>query len=473
MRTDTEGLLHILTTLGTFLRGVVRCNSNYLSTSTFSLVFEKLPQHPPRCIGYSKCQTMVPDHVGRMEVFYHDRLVTINVASRGFMEGVFSLISNPLMMTRNLVFRFLTPTAPFATFSKSSLGMSKLASAFLGMLRVVSDIPIAISYQVADTHIKTNCILFLGQELLFHITNALEIPARRAQDNAGKLESAFQGTVDNSADTTAAKPGSNKIATVQIVNLVSKLDGIPGLRIFKTRKTNFPTFFDPAKEVGKRAVKTFESRINNNSRQVGMFFTPMLFILLVEMHMPACFFVVRNQFLKAGIVHLARGDQHTHQCLLLLFVWPKSVLKRFHGLIIAQPDYIVNSLTRAKANEKPAYPHGLKPRRLAAGSISVIRPIIALLYLEQHEELPPTNFLETLREVDLSSDTRNAILELVEKKRAGFELGMDRPIPILNTFAEDHLNKWMQHGPEKQGERRDFRELDDIVLAILEGRQTI
>lgn len=103
----------------------------------------------------------------------------------------------------------------------------------------------------------------------------------------------------------------------------------------------------------------------------------------------------------------------------------------------------------------------------------VVRPIVALLYLEQHKELPPTNFLETLREVELSSDTRNAILELVEKKRAGFELGMDRPIPILNTFAEDHLNKWMQHGPEKQGERRDFRELDDIVLAILEGRQTI
>lgn len=103
----------------------------------------------------------------------------------------------------------------------------------------------------------------------------------------------------------------------------------------------------------------------------------------------------------------------------------------------------------------------------------VVRPIVALLYLEQNKELPPTNFLETLREVELNNDTRNAILELVEKKRAGFELGMDRPIPILNTFAEDHLNKWMQHGPEKHGEHRSFRELDDIVLAILEERQTI
>jgi hypothetical protein len=98
----------------------------------------------------------------------------------------------------------------------------------------------------------------------------------------------------------------------------------------------------------------------------------------------------------------------------------------------------------------------------------VVRPIVALLYLEQHKELPPTNFLETLREVKVGSDTREAILELVRKKQAGLELGMDKPIPLLNAFAEEHLNKWTQHDPEKSGKRRDFKELDDIVLAILE-----
>jgi predicted nucleotidyltransferase len=100
----------------------------------------------------------------------------------------------------------------------------------------------------------------------------------------------------------------------------------------------------------------------------------------------------------------------------------------------------------------------------------VIRPIIALLYLEQHHALPPTHFLETLRFVELDNDTRNAILELVNKKIAGFELGMDKPIPALNTFAEQHLNRWLQHGPEEQSKRGDFRALDDIVWSILEGR---
>lgn len=98
----------------------------------------------------------------------------------------------------------------------------------------------------------------------------------------------------------------------------------------------------------------------------------------------------------------------------------------------------------------------------------VIRPIVALLYLEQHRALPPTNFLETLRKTELDHDTRKAILELVGRKIAGHELGMDAPIPVLNAFAEEHLNKWMQHGPEKHEKRHDFKELDELVLNILD-----
>ena len=82
-------------------------------------------------------------------------------------------------------------------------------------------------------------------------------------------------------------------------------------------------------------------------------------------------------------------------------------------------------------------------------------------------------FGSRLREVEVHSDTRKAILELVGRKIAGNELGMDKPIPALNRFAEDHLNKWMQHDPEKHGKHHDFRELDEIALNILEGRQII
>jgi hypothetical protein len=56
---------------------------------------------------------------------------------------------------------------------------------------------------------------------------------------------------------------------------------------------------------------------------------------------------------------------------------------------------------------------------------------------------------------------------LVGKKQAGCELGMGPSIPALNAFADDNLYRWMKNDPEKDGKRSDFRELNDIVLDIL------
>ena len=95
--THTEGLLHILPTLRTLLRGVVRCNSNDLAVSTFSLTLQVVPEYPPGCIGNGKGQTMVFDHVSRFQIFNDDDLIVLDVLVRRFMEGVFALVVNALM----------------------------------------------------------------------------------------------------------------------------------------------------------------------------------------------------------------------------------------------------------------------------------------------------------------------------------------------------------------------------------------
>lgn len=101
----------------------------------------------------------------------------------------------------------------------------------------------------------------------------------------------------------------------------------------------------------------------------------------------------------------------------------------------------------------------------------VVRPIVALLYLEQHKALPPTNFLETLEAVALQQDVRRSILDIVSKKMAGQELAMGAPDPTLNTFAEQHLARWLENDPEEDNAKHRFQELDNIVLAILEEQQ--
>jgi predicted nucleotidyltransferase len=99
----------------------------------------------------------------------------------------------------------------------------------------------------------------------------------------------------------------------------------------------------------------------------------------------------------------------------------------------------------------------------------VVRPMIALLYVEQYKQLPPTNFIETLKLVEIDTATREAIHDLIDKKQAGHELGLGPSIPVLNDFAEKHLYEWMEQDPEKD-ESILTSDLDDIASAILRER---
>ena len=107
MRPDTEGLVHILTTLRALLRCVVRSHSNHLATSTFSLVLQELSEHSPGCISDRECQRMVPHHVGGFQIFNDNGLVLLDVLMGSFMQGIFALVCNMLMNTSDLLLRFL------------------------------------------------------------------------------------------------------------------------------------------------------------------------------------------------------------------------------------------------------------------------------------------------------------------------------------------------------------------------------
>ncbi len=99
MRSDTEGLVHILPTLRTFLRGVVRCHGNTLAASMFGFALQVVPEYPPGCIGNSKGQAMVLHHVGGFQIFKGDGLVVLHIVMRGFMESILALVVDALMDT--------------------------------------------------------------------------------------------------------------------------------------------------------------------------------------------------------------------------------------------------------------------------------------------------------------------------------------------------------------------------------------
>lgn len=95
-----------------------------------------------------------------------------------------------------------------------------------------------------------------------------------------------------------------------------------------------------------------------------------------------------------------------------------------------------------------------------------LRPIIALLYLQQHGKLAPTSFVQTMSAVQLSEEVREHIQQLMVLKQAGDEIGSGKPDPVLNAFISEHLSRWSK-GTFSQHDQSDSQELNSLLLSFL------
>ena len=68
----------------------------------------------------------------------------------------------------------------------------------------------------------------------------------------------------------------------------------------------------------------------------------------------------------------------------------------------------------------------------------VLRPIMACMWIENFKEPPPMEF-EKLLELITDNELLDKISELLRKKKAGMEFGIEPKIKILNKFIEDML----------------------------------
>jgi hypothetical protein len=295
MRSDTEGLVDILFTLRAFLRGVMRCYGNHLSTSTFSLVFQVRAEHPPGCIGYSGSQTVVAYHIGRSQIFYDDGLIAVYVATGRFMQRVFALVGNALVDTSNQPLRLFASVASLLALCQCALCSCQFLGTLFRVPGIFNDPPVTIGNEVTDAHIQPDRVVLLGKRFRAGFTDALHVPARRTQDDTSKFEGAGEWAMHDHTDATPTDSRSFEAPVVQAVGSITKLDGIPGVRILEARKTHLATFFDATEEVGKGAVKTFEGRINHHGGQVGMRLFAVVFVLLVDVQVLACLLIVSNQ----------------------------------------------------------------------------------------------------------------------------------------------------------------------------------
>jgi predicted nucleotidyltransferase len=83
----------------------------------------------------------------------------------------------------------------------------------------------------------------------------------------------------------------------------------------------------------------------------------------------------------------------------------------------------------------------------------VLRPVLACMWIENYRESPPMEFERLLTQIP-QGELLDEINELLRKKRAGAELGMESRIEAVNSFIEGRLEHFEKaaaaFGPKKK-----------------------
>ena len=72
----------------------------------------------------------------------------------------------------------------------------------------------------------------------------------------------------------------------------------------------------------------------------------------------------------------------------------------------------------------------------------VLRPILAMKWIEEERGIVPTDFNVTLEKLALSGELKQAVADLLESKRAGSELDKGEKISAISDFIERELARW-------------------------------
>jgi predicted nucleotidyltransferase len=72
----------------------------------------------------------------------------------------------------------------------------------------------------------------------------------------------------------------------------------------------------------------------------------------------------------------------------------------------------------------------------------VLRPILAMKWIEEGLGIAPTDFNVTLEKLKLPTELIEAVKNLLEKKRSGNELDRGEKTPAIGKFIESELERW-------------------------------
>jgi predicted nucleotidyltransferase len=98
----------------------------------------------------------------------------------------------------------------------------------------------------------------------------------------------------------------------------------------------------------------------------------------------------------------------------------------------------------------------------------VLRPILAVLWLERDMGIVPTQFEDLVEGVIESEQLREAINELLLEKQKGAELSFGKRIPAISRFLDQELTRMEKEGFDKKVKRCSTDELSALFRDALD-----
>ena len=98
----------------------------------------------------------------------------------------------------------------------------------------------------------------------------------------------------------------------------------------------------------------------------------------------------------------------------------------------------------------------------------VLRPLLAVLWLEKELGVVPTEFQVLIEGTLPDGELKNAIYGLIEEKRSGAEMDDGPAIPVISQFIEDQMTRLKAEGFEKRMQKAPAQQLNQIFRETLE-----
>ena len=99
----------------------------------------------------------------------------------------------------------------------------------------------------------------------------------------------------------------------------------------------------------------------------------------------------------------------------------------------------------------------------------VLRPILALKWLEDKRSIPPIEFNKLLNSVNIPEEIKKEILKLLEKKKVKKELDLEPRIEILNEFIEENISYYERYlkNLDVNIKPLEAKEFDDLLKEMI------